>query len=188
MNREHGTRTLSTPSPAARHLETHRMGPRTTRRRAAAVAAIAALTAVGGVHDASSASRPPTQCQPELASGLVPGRLVRVAEARCGADARRPSGTVWVGNRWFPNVSAFDAATLQPLRTVALGEPASDVAIGAGGTVFVGEENANRIAVIDGATGAIITRIATAARPHHRRPAATADGSRTGPSGATASA
>ena len=97
----------------------------------------------------------------------MPGRLVRVAEARCGAGARRPSGTVWVGNRGFPNVTAFDAATLQPVRTVALAEPASDVAIGAGGTVFVGEENANRIAVIDGATGAIIARIATAARPHH---------------------
>ncbi len=77
-----------------------------------------------------------------------------------------PAGTVWVGNRGFPAVAAFDAATGAHRMTVALDVPASDVAIGRHRKVYVGQETADHIAVID-ANGKIIKRIATASRPHH---------------------
>jgi DNA-binding beta-propeller fold protein YncE len=111
---------------------------RTTRRSAAALAAVLAVTAVGAV-DATARSR----------------------------DGGRPAGTVWVGNRGFPAVAAFDASSRTHLMTVPLTQPASDVAVGRFGKVFVGEENGDTIAVIDEKTGKIVDRIVTADRPHH---------------------
>jgi DNA-binding beta-propeller fold protein YncE len=86
-----------------------------------------------------------------------------------GATSHRwsPDRTVWVGNRGFPAVAAFDAVTGAHLLTVALEAPASDVAVGIDDKVYVGEESADQIAVIDGASGAILKRIKTASHPHH---------------------
>jgi hypothetical protein len=77
-----------------------------------------------------------------------------------------PAGTVWVGNRGFAAVAAFDAATGAHRMTVALEVPASDVAIGLHRKVYVGQETADHIAVID-ANGRSVKRISTASHPHH---------------------
>jgi hypothetical protein len=113
---------------------------RSTVAAATVVLAILAVASVGGVDDA--------------------------ATARSG-DGGRPAGVVWVGNRGYPAVAAFDASTRERLMTVTLDAPASDVAVGRFGKVFVGEENANTIAVIDTDDGRVIRHIPTATRPHH---------------------
>jgi DNA-binding beta-propeller fold protein YncE len=116
---------------------------RATRSSAAvfvAVLAVLAFAAVGSVGDAATA-RP--------------------------SDGGRPAGIVWVGNRGFPAVAAFDASSRERLMTVTLDAPASDVAVGRFGKVFVGEENASTIAVIDTDSGRVIRHIPTATRPHH---------------------
>ena len=112
---------------------------RTRRRSAVALAAILAATTVGAVDAATARSN----------------------------DGGRPAGTVWVGNRGLKAVAAFDASSRTHLMTVSLNEPASDVAVGRFGKVFVGEENADTIAVIDAKTGEVLGRIETADRPHH---------------------
>jgi DNA-binding beta-propeller fold protein YncE len=100
-----------------------------------------------------------------IAAGLAALPLVGIAGA--GMPARPGlEGTIWVGNRGFPAIAAFEASTGELVRAVALAAPASDVATGKG-KIYVGEETANRIAVIDGRSGEIVTRIATAAAPHH---------------------
>ena len=77
-----------------------------------------------------------------------------------------PAGTVWVGNRGFPAVAAFDAATGAHRMTVPLEVAASDVAIGLHRKVYVGQELADHIVVLD-ADGKIVKRIATGSHPHH---------------------
>jgi DNA-binding beta-propeller fold protein YncE len=64
-------------------------------------------------------------------------------------------------------VAAFDASTMELVKTVPLEAPASDVAVGRFGKVFVGEEGINQIAVIKAATGERVGEITTASRPHH---------------------
>lgn len=79
-------------------------------------------------------------------------------------------GTVWVGDRVSPmsgpELVGFDASTGAVQFQVDLDAPASDVAAAAG-KIFVGEESLARIAVIDGATGTFLGRIATGPLPHH---------------------
>ncbi len=79
---------------------------------------------------------------------------------------RGPAGTVWVGNRGFPAVAAFDAATGAHRVTVPLEVAASDVAIGLHRKVYVGQELADHIVVLD-ADGELVTRIRTGSHPHH---------------------
>jgi DNA-binding beta-propeller fold protein YncE len=106
-----------------------------------------------------------------LTAALVAAALAAIAATAGGAGADRPDrpgleGTIWVGNRASTTnaVAAFDAATGEPLATLDLAAPASDLASGKR-RIFVGEESANQIAVIE--DGAVVGRIATSARPHH---------------------
>ena len=113
----------------------------TRRLRAAAVAGILAVAAVGVAQEAATAG---------------------------SNDGGRPRGTVWVGNRGYPAVAAFDASTMELLMTVELEGLASDVAVGGFGKVFVGEEFISQIAVIKAATGERVGEIGTSGlRPHH---------------------
>jgi hypothetical protein len=95
-----------------------------------------------------------------------------------GAGRVGPPGTVWVGNRGFPALATFDAATGEHLHTAALEAPASDVAVVRVPErsrralvlverVFVGEESADQVTLIEAESAAVITRIETASRPHH---------------------
>ena len=112
----------------------------TRRQRAAAVAGILAVAAVGVAQEAATASN----------------------------DSGRPRGTVWVGNRGYPAVAAYDASTMEHVMTVELEGLASDVAVGGFGKVFVGEEFISQIAVIKAATGERLGEITTSGlRPHH---------------------
>jgi hypothetical protein len=101
-----------------------------------------------------------------LVAAAVGGRVDDSATASW-RGGHRPAGIVWVGNRGFPAVAAFDASSRERLLTVTLDAPASDVAVGRFGKVFVGEENAGTIAVIDTDSGRVIRHIPTATRPHH---------------------
>lgn len=94
--------------------------------------------------------------------------LVAIAGVAGASSPVRPGleGTVWVANRAIPRLVAYDAATGDLRYSVTLNALASDVAVGKD-KVYVGEEAANAIAVIEGRSGEIVGRIGTGARPHH---------------------
>lgn len=101
------------------------------------------------------------------AVAVAPGVAAIAGVAGASAPVRPGlEGTVWVGNRGFPAVAAYDASSGSLRHAVALATRASDVAAGKG-KIYVGEESANTIAVIDGRSGQVIKRIATGPRPHH---------------------
>ena len=102
------------------------------------------------------------------------GVLVTAATVAPAAATTPPylgmQGTIWVGDRVSPTSGAelvgFAAWSGDVRLQVDLDAPASDVAAAAG-KIFVGEESLARIVVIDGQTGAVLSRIATGPLPHH---------------------
>jgi DNA-binding beta-propeller fold protein YncE len=99
--------------------------------------------------------------------------LAAAAAAGALADIHRPvNGTVWTANRGAHTVAAFDAATGDLVRTVAMapGSQPGDLAY-AKGKVYVTEEFGTppSVAVVDAETGSVRYRITfpAGARPHH---------------------
>ena len=85
-------------------------------------------------------------------------------------DRREVNGTIWVANRGANTIRGFDAATGDIVNTVdmrAASQP-GDLAY-AKGKLYVAEELGSppAVAVVDAATGEVLSRIFTGPRPHH---------------------
>ena len=108
-------------------------------------------------------------------SAAFVGGVVLVAAVASVAFGGRPdrrdvNGAIWVANRGASTIRGFDAATGDVVATVAMA-PASqpgDLAY-AKGELYVSEEFGSppAIAIVDAATGEVLSRIFTGPRPHH---------------------
>jgi YVTN family beta-propeller protein len=95
--------------------------------------------------------------------GLAAGTLSAARDAIPGA-----SGTVFVTERQLGSVSAFDAATGDPLWSQAVGTAPIGVTQPHGThKVYSSDEGSNRMSVLDRDTGAVLTTIAMGPLPHH---------------------
>lgn len=94
--------------------------------------------------------------------------VICVAPAQTGLKGL--NGTVWVTNRTFNNVVAFDAATGDVLATIAVGRNPIGI-IGPQGTdkVYVSNEDDSTVSVISKETLSVVKTITLApgSRPHH---------------------
>lgn len=102
--------------------------------------------------------------------GLVGLAVVVSAALASNPGHRELNGTIWVANRGAHTIRGFDAATGDVVRTVdmrAASQP-GDLAY-AKGKVYVAEEFGSppAIAVVDAASGEVLSRIFTGPRPHH---------------------
>jgi YVTN family beta-propeller protein len=80
------------------------------------------------------------------------------------------SGTVWVTNRTYNNVAAFDAGTGEVLATIAVGRnPIGIISPQGSGKLYVSNEDDATVSVISKETLSVIKTITLAAgsRPHH---------------------
>ncbi len=104
--------------------------------------------------------------------GLVPLVLALAAVAALGAGradgpaAPGQRGTVWVVNRALNDIAAFEPATGDLLAVVGLGKEPNGVTV-ANGKVYVSEEGANAIAVLDAQSFAVLKRTPSGPKPHH---------------------
>ena len=105
-------------------------------------------------------------------AGLAAIAVVASLASASSADRRELNGTIWVANRGANTIRGFDAATGDPLMTVAMrsGSQPGDLAY-AKGKLYVAEEFGTppAIAIVDAETGDVLSRIftATGSRPHH---------------------
>jgi DNA-binding beta-propeller fold protein YncE len=102
--------------------------------------------------------------------GFVGLAVVVSAALASNPGHRELNGTIWVANRGAHTIRGFDAATGDVVRTVdmrAASQP-GDLAY-AKGKVYVAEEFGSppAIAVVDAASGEVLSRIFTGPRPHH---------------------
>ena len=85
-------------------------------------------------------------------------------------DRRELNGTIWVANRGAHTIRGFDASRGDVVATVAMraGSQPGDLAY-AKGRLYVAEEFGSppAIAVVDAASGRVLSRIFTGPRPHH---------------------
>jgi DNA-binding beta-propeller fold protein YncE len=103
--------------------------------------------------------------------GVLVGLVVAVSAALASNPGRRElNGTIWVANRGAHTIRGFDAATGDVVRTVDMraGSQPGDLAY-AKGKLYVSEEFGSppAIAVVDAASGEVLSRIFTGPRPHH---------------------
>ena len=85
-------------------------------------------------------------------------------------DLKGVSGTVWMTNRTFNNVVAFDAGTGEVLATVAVGRnPIGIISPQGTGKIYVANEDDATVSVISKESLSVVTTITLAAgsRPHH---------------------
>jgi hypothetical protein len=102
---------------------------------------------------------------------VLVGLAVVMSAALAGnPDRRELNGTIWVANRGAHTIRGFDAATGNVVATVAMrtGSQPGDLAY-AKGKLYVAEEFGSppAIAIVDAATGQVLSRIFTGPRPHH---------------------
>ena len=108
-----------------------------------------------------------------LVGGIV-GLGLTASFAGAGSSNRLTNveGTIWVANRGAHTIRGFDAATGDPITTVAMsaGSQPGDLAH-ARGKLYVAEEFGTppAIAIVDPETGVVLKRfeLATGSRPHH---------------------
>jgi PQQ-like domain len=103
--------------------------------------------------------------------GVLVGLVVAVSAALASNPGRRElNGTIWVANRGAHTIRGFDAATGDVVRTVDMraGSQPGDLAY-AKDKLYVSEEFGSppAIAVVDAASGEVLSRIFTGPRPHH---------------------
>jgi DNA-binding beta-propeller fold protein YncE len=103
--------------------------------------------------------------------GVLVGLAIVASVALADNPGRRDlNGTIWVANRGAHTIRGFDAATGDVVATVAMraGSQPGDLAY-AKGKLYVAEEFGSppAIAVIDPASGEVLSRIFTGPRPHH---------------------
>ena len=102
--------------------------------------------------------------------GLAVALAATGGPALAGAPTRALNGTVWVANRGDGTIRGFDAKTGGTVTTIAMraGSQPGDLAY-ARGKLYVAEEFGvpPAIAIVDEATGEVLERIFTGARPHH---------------------
>jgi DNA-binding beta-propeller fold protein YncE len=102
---------------------------------------------------------------------VLVGLAVVMSTALAGnPDRRELNGTIWVANRGAHTIRGFDAATGDVVATVAMraSSQPGDLAY-AKGKVYVAEEFGSppAIAIVDAASGEVLSRIFTGPRPHH---------------------
>jgi DNA-binding beta-propeller fold protein YncE len=103
--------------------------------------------------------------------GVLVGLVVAISAALASNPGRRElNGTIWVANRGAHTIGGFDAASGDVVRTVDMraGSQPGDLAY-AKGKLYVSEEFGSppAIAVVDAASGEVLSRIFTGPRPHH---------------------
>jgi DNA-binding beta-propeller fold protein YncE len=102
--------------------------------------------------------------------GLVGLAVVVSTALASNPDRRELNGTIWVANRGAHTIRGFDAARGDVVATVAMreGSQPGDLAY-AKGKLYVAEEFGSppAIAVVDAASGEVLSRIFTGPRPHH---------------------
>jgi YVTN family beta-propeller protein len=105
----------------------------------------------------------------KLALLLVPiGLSLAFAAAVSGARPNIQSGTVWVTERALGSVTAYDAASGDPLWTTKVGVAPIGITQPHGtDKVYSSDEGSNQMSVLDRRTGTLLRTIPMGSMPHH---------------------